>query len=380
MNKAHRTILIVQPCYKNFGGFFRSFAMAKALCKKNNNVTLLISARERTHRSIVSFPVTGLRQIELPRNIFGCNGRFIRALLGCWYVLLNRYDLIICCGITQIESMVPLIFTRMLGKNVVLDRDESWQANFRDSHLFLRLYVWFCEEVLIKLFDTHIVTSDFLYKHSQRTGAKRIVKIINGVELDQFKKVDKEAARKQLGLNYHDKILLSFGNTYENERAKLLFKTFESILTLNPTIKLLFSQNPSDFLNRYPEINKQILKNIIYTGFIDPQQLGLYLGACDIVLFITGNTDNEKACFPIRVGSYLDGERVIATLATDTEWYKTLKQYNCVVAGSDSVDLAGKVVEFLSQREKLSELEDNVRIAKSRLSWSSMVSAIESII
>lgn len=371
MSKIKFKILMIQPCYENFGGFFRTFAMARSLARLNNNVTMLISSKKNSCVSKKSTFEKSLIQIELPRGVLGMNGRFIRAFLGCWHILTNSYDYIICCGITQPESSIPLVFARLIGKRVILDRDELWQANFSQSHWIMRKYVWFCEEILIKLFDTHIVTSDLLAEHSKKYGAKNIIKIINGVDLDQFSLEDKVNSRAKLGVANDDKVLLTFGNTYGNQRALLLFKVFAKVLELDSCVKLFINEDPKGYLKE-SGIDSKVLDNIIVTGFIQPKSLGLYLAGSDIVLFLTGNSDNERACFPVRIGSYLNGEGVIATVRTDTEWCKVLQNYNCAIIGQDLNDLAKKINYYLNNRNELEDLKEKVRIAKKELNWNSL--------
>lgn len=376
MSSRKYKILLIQPCFRNFGGFFSTFAMAKAFSKAGHSATMIISSKDKSYRSIRLASLPRLAQIELPRNFFGLNGRFIRGILACWHILFNKYDFIICCGITQPESNIPLVFARLTGKKVMLDRDEFWQANFAIGPWIVRKYIWFCEEILIKLFRTHLVTSDFLLEHSKKTGAKNVEKIIRGVDLEQFEVWEKSKARNKLGLKNTDKVLLTFGNTYDNRRAYLLFKTFEEVLKLDLSTKLFINRNPAEYLNSISDIDSKIIENIIVTGFIEPKNLGLYLAASDIVLFLTGNSDSEQACFPVRIGSYLNGEAVIATIKTDTEWCRTVERYNCAIIGEDIKDLADKIIYYFNNQDELNKLREKVKVAKSELSWDDLAEKI----
>jgi len=379
MSKTKFKILMVQPCYENFGGFFRTFAMARSLARLNNKITMLISSKESTCFSKKSISEKNLAQIELPRGVLGLNGRFIRGILACWHILFNKYDFIICFGVTQPESNIPLVFARLIGKRVILDRDEFWQANFTTRPWIAQKYVWFCEEILIKLFKNHLVASTLLFQHSKKSGAKNIEKVINGIDLEQFKLWEKDKARSKLGFAKEDKILLTFGNTYENERANLLFKTFEQVLRQDSSVKLIINRKPSEYLDRIG-VDPKILNNITTTGFIEPKNLGIYLAAADLVLFLTGNTENEKACFPIRVGSYLNGEAVITTLKTDTEWCKILKEHDCALLSDNIFDLAKLICIFLNDKKRIESLKANVRVIKKQLNWNVLILTVMRLI
>ena len=88
-----------------------------------------------------------------------------------------------------------------------------------------------------------------------------------------------------------------------------------------------------------------------------------------MVLFPTGGGKNEQGCFPIRVGSILNAERVIVTDDSDTEFHNTLRQYNCMVTGKDTDEIAQNVVRFFSKGRYREQLERNVRKAKEELRW-----------
>ena len=111
----------------------------------------------------------------------------------------------------------------------------------------------------------------------------------------------------------------------------------------------------------------------IHKTGVDIETLRLYLGACDMVLFPTGGLPNEQACFPIRVGTALNAERVIATDDSDTEFHNTLIPYNCMVVSRNMHTLALKIIGFLDNKELKERLEHNTRIAKQHLCWQNLI-------
>lgn len=367
-------LLFIQPCFKDFGGYFRSFTLANALVEKGHSVDLLISSRENSLRIKKYSSRKGLTLYELPRlNLHQfINGKILRGLLACLFILFKKYDLIHIFEAVQFETNLPLLLCKLLNRKTVLDIDEDWLDSpiYHQSSPLIKKYLRYCDLTLTPKSKYLTVTSDYLVDKFTKLGAPHVLKIINGVDHDQFQTISRAKAREHLGISPSAKIILSFGNTYEDERAYLLLKTFEEVYKLDKTVKLYFNFNPEHFfyMDKIKNtINQKIFKNIITTGFIKQGMLPYYLGSCDLVLFLMGSSPAEAACFPIRIGSYLNGERVIATNQNQTEAYRTLQKYQCALVGKNPVEIAKKMMQFFRDESLRRQLEANVKIAKNKL-------------
>lgn len=352
--------------------------MARALAKKGHCVDLLISSRETSFFVKKENKTLNLSVFKLPRFGFLDNGRILRGIMACFFVIFRKYNIVHIFESVQFETNIPLVLCKVLRKKVVLDIGDDWldSPTYHGSNWAIRRYIRFCDLKLPAKFNFLTVTSEFLKNKYNSLGKKNILKIVNGVDLSQFKSMSKEKAREALGIPSKDKIILSFGNTYEGGRAYLLLKTFEHIYNLDNSIKLYFNMDPNNYLNdsRIKEgINRNVFENIKVTGYITKEKLAEYLGASDVILFLTGSRDAEKACFPIRIGTYLNGERVIAIDKTDNEAYNTLARYNCVLSGEGPQAIAKKVIDFFNDELLRHKLEENVVIAKKELSWDNLI-------
>jgi len=90
------------------------------------------------------------------------------------------------------------------------------------------------------------------------------------------------------------------------------------------------------------------------------EKLSLYMGAADCILFAMGNTTLEKACFPTRIGTFLNGKRIIVANDTDTEACNILKQYQCAIVGKDPEDIAKRVIGIFYDKVQ-KNIENNVK-------------------
>lgn len=374
-------ILFIQPCYENFGGYFRTIGLAKALGNKGIKVDLLCPTRSRFYFFWKKKDFEkNLRRWELPRWEIGffINGRLVRGIISSLMVLFGQHDLIHAFGSTQLETVIPFFVAKLLKKKTLFDWDDYWQDSpfFHKTKPLLKRYISFLENMVPKHSEYMTVTSEFLKKEAKKLGSKQVLKIINGVDLMQIKPIDRREARKRLKIGSKEKMILSFGNTYEGERAYLLLKTFSEVVKIDPTVKLYFRFNPELFYKDHrikKEISKKILKNIIVTGFIKNELLPHYLASADLMLFLMGNSPGERACFPIRVGTYLAGDKVIAMNKTETEVFKFLDQFNCVLTGRSPSEVAREIIRFFNHKDFARKIKTNVLKAKKELSWDSQI-------
>lgn len=375
-------ILFIEPCFKNFGGYFRAFNIAKALSKQGVKIDLLISSKVNSLKIKKEVINENLTQFELPRINFNffLNGRITRGVIGCLFVLFKKYDLIHTFSPVQLESNIPTFLAKVLRKKVVMDWDDFWQESPVHKNLnILKFYSKFCEDHIPRFVNNMSATSNFLCQAAEQRGAKKIIKIINGVNYDQFNVMSKIDSRHQLGIDQNEKILLSFGHTYIGPRAYLLLKTYEEIYKLDDSVKLFLNLDPLKLVegNKLQNgLDLNIVKKIKNVGYLDKERLPLYMAVTDLMMFLMGDENLEKACFPIRIGTYLNGERVIITNDTDTEACNTLKENNCALIGKDPKDIANKVITFFNNEGLRQNMESNVRVAKENLSWDLLVAGL----
>jgi hypothetical protein len=89
-----------------------------------------------------------------------------------------------------------------------------------------------------------------------------------------------------------------------------------------------------------------------------------------------GDADNERACFPIRIGSYLNGETIIILNDVHSEASNTLKRFDCAIIDTNIIKLADKTVSFLKDRKRQKTLLQNVKIAKKELNWDNQIQSL----
>jgi glycosyltransferase involved in cell wall biosynthesis len=380
-----KRILLIEPCYTDFGGYIRAIGLARAFAKKGYKVDLLVSSPKKFDLKITKTKISeNITRYELPRievNHF-ITARLLRGIIGCFFVLFRTYDFIYTFALIQFESNIPFLVSRLLNKRVVADWDDYWTDAHKHVPVYnnplVRGYLRFCEYSLQRLAKNATATSDFLLGEYKKIGVKNAIKVINGVYEEQFTPMERDEARRRLGISPEEKMILTFGNTFFKERTTYLFRVFEKINKKDDSIFLYFNNDPRKMIREQAseeKFDEKIFERIKNIGYLDKDKLALYLGAADCVLFTMGNSTLEKACFPTRIGTYINGGVPIMTNSTDTEACNTLRQYGCAVIGSDLDDLSEKIIKFLKDPIEQKSMRERVKRAKKELTWDAQVSA-----
>ncbi|MDD2482687.1 MAG: hypothetical protein PHE32_02420 [Candidatus Shapirobacteria bacterium] len=372
-------ILFIEPCYFNFGGYFRAINICTALSKKGFSIDLLLPSDKKFFWKIRKTKINeNLTMYELPRfyiNFF-VQGRILRGFIATLFGIFKKYDIVHAAMPVEFESNIPALILKIFGKKIVMDWDDRFEDGVFSGNKILHMYLRLCEHGMPKIIKNYCVANDVLGDLAKEYGANNIISIINGVNLDQVKVLDKKQSRKKLELDNETKYLLTFGNTFSEERIFLLFKTLNYIFSLDKNTKIICTLNPNKILENKKIkkfFNSKYLDRFINVNYIQPNDLGLYLSACDASVFIAGDDPKEKVCFPIRIGTYLCGETIIVMNDVNSEVNKILDKYKCMVIDKDLEKLAAKTVKMLYSPTIQSDLKKKVKLAKKELSYDNLV-------
>jgi len=376
-------VLVIEPCFVNFGGHNRSRPMCEALSRKNVQVDLLVSSRKNFYLSIKKTKINeNFCQYELPRINFHhfFNGRILRGIIALWFGIFGEYDIIFARVPTQLESNVPAFFLKLMGRKVVIDWDDYWMGTpIFNGHNLIKKYIKFCETRSPKFFGNMVVISDFLKNKAEKWGAKKILKLRNGVVADEFESKDAEESFEKLGLDTSKKYLLSIGNTYSRDRTCLLFEAFEKMRRLDGEIKLICNFHLDQKIkeqNLEGKINQDCMENTIDMGYLSHKDLEYCLSISSAAIFLQGKTEDEIACYPVRIGSYFSRGLVIVMNDVASEAGNAMKEYGCAIIDKDISTLAKKAVDFLNDIELQKEMKGRVLLAKEDLSWDNLITKL----
>lgn len=363
-------ILFIEPCHVGFGGYFRALNISKGLSRNGIKVDLLVTTNKKFSLKIEKKIINkNLIVFELPRIYlhFFINGRILRGFIATFFGISKQYDIIHAAMPMQFESNIPALILKLLGKKIVIDWDEIFEDTF-PAKFPLKQYIYFCEHKLPAFFKNYCVTSDILAKFSKKRGAKNVIKIINGFDPKEYNPKNRYSYRSKLKLDPDTKYIFAYGNTFGSNRPYKFFKTFEHIIKLDPSIKLLCNFDPITIYQRDKltgKIDPKIFSNIINLGYITNKE---YLYTSNVALFLSGDGTCEKANYPIRIGSYLASNLVIAINDDNSEASNSLIAQKCCISSPNLQILAQKTVDYLNNPKLQKEYSVKLKKAKSKFS------------
>lgn len=371
-------ILLIEPCYVNSGGYFRAKNIGESLAKKGIKVDMLVSSPKNFELRIRKKRISdNFFQYELPRiNLnprINFTGRIFRGIIGLVFGLFKRYDIYHVFVPSQFEANIPGFFLKLIGKKVVMD----WDDYFSGSPLFIKesftkKYVNFCENRAPKFFKNMTVISGFLEKKVRERGAKNILKLENGIgNSAKFAPYVKDDAKEKLGLDKGKKYLFAFGTTQSWERTQKLISIFSLICNLDPDVMLISNFDLQKTIKNTEEKygkKQECVNKTLNAGYIKEDDLKYYLSAADAAIMIQGESEDEIACSPMRITSYLGAELPIIINDVGSEAGDILKKYECAIIHKDEAVLAEKTASFLNNKNLQETFRKKAKIAKKELS------------
>lgn len=364
-------LLFIEPCPRDFGGYFRAISLARAIAKLGHQVKVVVPARTwgplRTH-SEVGEGVHLVEHAEISRWPFG---KIVRIPLVAAEVLASKADLVhVFCSVHP-ENLVGLLLACALKKKVLVDWDDFWQDSpaFLDAGSAVRSYVKFAEEFGIQRGLGVTVASAYLANRAKRLRSGPIHRVPNGVWKEQFDLVPRSRARQELEISPDALVVLAFGNTYLQGRGRMLVEAFARLLREKPDA-IALSNLPLDALWRADGGSGPLPPSAARArciGQIPQERLGLYLGAADFVVFLSSNCPAERASYPIRIGTYLNGECPIVTNQQETEVGLLVRRFGCGIIAKDPVQAAYAMIKAHQDVPAYQAMADGTRAAKAAL-------------
>lgn len=365
-------VLFLNHNYENFGTYWRCYYLAKYLSLKGISVDLVCASRKkfdlgiRIHRGNGNF-----RVITLPRFRFHeyHTGHNLRGLINSELVMIKDYDILHVFAVSQPATAFPTVIAGMFkSQPIIVDWDDLWGGGFGLYHPNLVHRLLYLNERYIPRFAKKItVVSDFLMKRAIDYGYNggKIEKIPNAANVDEIKPMDKNYAKKYLNIPIDDKIILSIGHTYMGN-----IDIFMDVV--NETIKKS-SKVKFYLIGNIGSASKGIkkCKNLVVTGEQPFSEIPYYLASADILILIMGQSDIEKARWPIRFGDYLSSGRPIVSNAVG-EVKRILEDEDCgaVVKPDNIAEFSNTILNLMDDNKKQEELGQKARrIAEEKYSW-----------
>jgi teichuronic acid biosynthesis glycosyltransferase TuaC len=123
---------------------------------------------------------------------------------------------------------------------------------------------------------------------------EKVVTVPNGVDIDKFTRVDRLAARRELGLPVGSKVLISVGGLVERKGFHRIIAAFPEIRKTIPQVMYVIVGGPSVEGNNEPELRRLVAElglrdAVLFAGPQPHETLHKWLSAADVFCLATSN-------------------------------------------------------------------------------------------
>ncbi len=392
-----KKVLLLNYYFPGSGVSFRVHYFAKCLCRAGYKVDLVYSSKKPWDLWIHTKKIDdNLTVITFP-SVIRRDSPFsylLRTLVGIYWTLFKKYDFIHAFGVGLPSSSIPAIFARRFkkGTKIFVDWDDAFGEGYGKvfgffSHAVIRFLenktpIWARP-------DAFTVVSRHFKVRLLKMGVSvdKINIIPNGADTKLIKPIPMDEARKTVGWNAGDEIILSMGHNYFGS-LETLMETFSIVSGKRPDVKLKMLGRPMR-VGRFAEVFDGILKRfyhlkekIEWMGEAPREEVGPYLCAADCLLLPMENSVMDEARAPIRIGDYLASGRPVVSNAvgyTRDVFSKAMPNGVCRDP-DDREEFADKILEVLEDPELADEMgKAGLELAEGEYNWEKICERLENV-
>jgi len=224
------------------------------------------------------------------------------------------------------------------------------------------LETWF-EEAFRNRATRTTVISTALAERARVLGVPQstITVIPQGCNTSQIVPTDVREARHRCGLP-DDGPVVGYVGTLLKDDAPLLFRSFQSLRSIDPRIRLLLIGDTHFLVPQMP--------GLVRTGYVPRDRLSDYLGACDLFLLPLSDTIANRGRWPSKINDYMaSGRPTVATPVGDLP--RLFARSDIGQLGHiDNGSFLSACVDLLADPEVRAKKGRNARsVAENELSW-----------
>ncbi|MBW2996339.1 glycosyltransferase family 4 protein [Candidatus Woesearchaeota archaeon] len=276
-------IALLTPTFSGFSGIDRVVELdAEDYIEKGNDVSIF------TFRAGLKPKRARLIEWGMPKS--GFFERIYRLLFFLFRGKIKRYARQLKDFDKVIAYFYPMTWVASKAKKKYGIKYTYWNAGvayprlFRGffERLYMRLFIFFVGRS-VKNADSAISISKFMQGELKReTGLDSDVKYIE-IDKKRFHKdvSGGEVVRKKYNIGEKDPVFLYVGRISPHKGVHLLIKAFNLVLKEKTNAKLLIVGKET-FGSYAKELKKLANPSVIFTGFVDDEELPRYYAACDI--------------------------------------------------------------------------------------------------
>lgn len=221
--------------------------------------------------------------------------------------------------------------------------------------------------------DGLTVVSEFLAELALDWGISRSDAFLigGGADVVGIQPMDKQAARRALGLDTDSPLILYSGLS----RFDLRFvgQVYLELRELRPEVHLLLLGGAGA-----GELGLDSKDGIIEMGFLPQDEMAVAIACADVALLPLREAPFNRARFPNRLGDYLAAARPVVTNPTGDAGRLVADEGVGLVVREEAQAMAAAVVSLLDDPERAQKMGSRGRqVAENQLSWSELAGRVE---
>ena len=224
--------------------------------------------------------------------------------------------------------------------------------------------------IIFRLANTLILHSDNNLgdmKKYFKINSNKLVKIPTGSYDYLDKNISKKEARKKLGLNDKDKVILNFGALREYKGIDILLEAFADVAKKDKNAKLIIAGKLWVDWKPFQEIiDKNNLKNNLklFLNYIPTNEIKDFFVASDLVVLPYKNFSSQTAVGPVALAFH---KPLIVTNVGGLP--ELVKDKRFVVESSNFKELSNKILFCLKNKKVLNALSKDSKDLANEFSW-----------
>lgn len=374
------------------GGFFRCFFLAKHLAARGHRTEVLCGSWE-PRLGMDTRREDGVLVRTLPRVRPGAAlpavvaADMARLALAASHLARNPPDIVHAFGLTIPSSAGIAVWARLLqaaGRGrMVADWEDWWGRGgiWTEYPAYLRWPGTALEEVPVTMAPQVTVVSDALAERAAALGVPRarIHWIPNGANVEGVPVVDRDEARRRVGLPPGGHLVVHVGYTHETAFRTLL-EAFAKAAREFPGAQLaLIGRLPAAYATVARE--RGLADRVRFVGPVPYTDMPWWLGAADVLALAMQDSVIEAGRWPIRLGDYLAAARPV--VATDLgEVAKAVRACQCGLLAPplDAATFGDHLARLLGDEAERERLGHNGRRgAETIYAWRGIAERLERV-
>lgn len=225
-----------------------------------------------------------------------------------------------------------------------------------------RYFFW--DFKFIRNADAIIAVSEEVAKSIKKqyfVHSNKIHVIYNGVDISLFSPSKKNGRiiREEYGINEEEIVLLWSGRVEKGKGVHLAIQAMPKVLQVFPKAKLLIVGKGS-YLKKLETLafKLNLLKNVIFCGYVPNEITPSYYNACDVYL---NPTLHVEACSFATIEALATGKPVIASRIGSHSSLIDDGETGLFIKPGDFKDLANKVIQLLKDERLRARISKNAR-------------------